>query len=165
MVINNLGGNKLDYYLRRGLEYNAVGRLRRRDAGNSTVTVHLASTVPDRAYRTTSPGLNGGCALYGGCAHHDPARTNATSVRLLATTGATLKGIHRQRLNGQRVPVFRGMERGHPIFEVQLGLQRARPTVVRYELTEPTAAGAPRVPIQPLTDSVTPVVAVPQCTG
>jgi hypothetical protein len=57
------------------------------------------------------------------------------------------------------------MERGHPIFEVQLGLQRAQPTVVRYELTEPTAPGAPRVPVQPLIDTVKPVVAVPQCSG
>jgi len=34
-----------------------------------------------------------------------------------------------------------------------------------FRLSEPTSPGAPRVPIQPLIDNVTPKVSVPECSG
>ncbi len=156
VVINNIGGNKLDYYLTRQITYEA-GTCES-NTRKSIVTVRLTNNIPDQPLPDYVAGESGLTDF-----HVDvPRGTNMTSVALLATKGATLSGVY---VNGIRTRAFGGMERGHPIFEVQLGLQRAQPTVVRYELTEPTAPGAPRVPVQPLIDTVKPVVAVPQCSG
>ncbi|MFG1931579.1 DUF4012 domain-containing protein [Mycobacterium sp. NPDC048908] len=159
VVINNLGGNKLDYYLTREIEYSA-GECDS-DTRKSAVTVRLTNKVPDAPLPEYIAGAGGLREL---TPEVDlPWATNATSVRLLATKGATLTGVF---VNGMKVPsVFGGMERGHPTFEVQLGLQRDQPVVIRYELSEPTAPGAARVPIQPLRDEVTPKVSVPTCSN
>jgi hypothetical protein len=84
-----------------------------------------------------------------------------TSVRLLATTDATVASV---LANGQRVPVFTGTERGHPSFEVQVAIPPGQSGELSFHLSEPTAPGAPRVPIQPLVDTVTPKISVPQCS-
>jgi hypothetical protein len=156
VIINNIGGNKLDYYLTREIEY--IGGACDSETRKSSVTVRLTSNVPDVPlpdYVAGHMGLN----------NFDvdlPPATNATSVTLLATKGATLLGAY---VNGQKVPsVFGGMERGHPMFEIQLGLQRGRPVVVKWDLSEPTAPGPARVPVQPLRDEVTPKVTVPDCS-
>ena len=85
-----------------------------------------------------------------------------SSVLLLATTNAKLESAI---ADGRRVPVFTGTERGHPVFEVQVIVKRGQTMELRFLLTEPTAPGAPRVPIQPLLDPVAPVVSVPECSG
>jgi hypothetical protein len=157
VIVNNLGGNKLDYYLKREIDYSAASC--DSDTRKSAVTVRLTNNVPDVPLPDYVAGLSG----FSDFPQTDlPPGTNATSVSLLATKGATLTGAF---VNGLKVPsVFGGMERGHPTFEVQLGLQRATPVVIRFELSEPTAPGAPRVPIQPLRDEVKPKVSVPDCS-
>jgi hypothetical protein len=154
VVINNLGGNKLDYYLKRNIEYaadNCDGKTR-----NSTVTVELTSTVP--------AGLPDWLAGTAGLPQIPkvPSGTMVTSVRLLATHGARLVSA---LADGQRVPVFAGTERGHPVFEVQVAISPGKSGRLAFHLSEPTAPGTPRVPIQPLVDTVTPVVSVPTCAG
>jgi hypothetical protein len=84
-----------------------------------------------------------------------------TSVRLLATTDATLVSAI---ANGQRVPVFTRTERDHPSFEIQVAIPPGQSGELSFHLSEPTSAGAPRVPIQPLADTVTPVISVPECS-
>jgi hypothetical protein len=156
VVINNLGGNKLDYYLKRGIEYAADGcdgNMR-----NSTVTVGLKSTVP--------PGLPDFVAGTAGLVRNAPIKvpsgTMLTSVRLVATKGAVLTSA---LANGQRVSVFKGTERGHPTFEIQVAIPPGKSGELTFHLSEPTSSGTPRVPIQPLVDTVTPVISVPECTG
>ena len=138
VVINNLGGNKLDYYLRREIEYAADGC----EGGTreSTVTVRLSNTVPEGPLpeyvtRTVLPSVNA------------PAGTNLSSVSLVATKGAKLKGAV---ANGQKLPVFAGTDRGHPVFEVQVAIPRGQSVELKFLLTEPSSPGAARVPIQPL---------------
>ena len=156
VVINNLGGNKLDYYLTRQITYEA-GTCDP-NTRKSIVTVRLTNNVPDQPL----PDYVAGEAGLSSFPVDLPRASNVTSVALLATKGATLTGAF---VNGVKTQVFGGTERGHPIFEVQLALQPGQPTVVRYELIEPSAPGAARVPVQPLIDAVTPVVSVPQCPG
>jgi hypothetical protein len=84
-----------------------------------------------------------------------------SSVRLIATSGADLRSA---LANGQRVPVVRGTERGHPTFEVQVAIPPGKSGELTIHLTEPTAAGPARVPVQPLIDTVTPVTSVPACS-
>ena len=92
---------------------------------------------------------------------HVPAGTNVTSVALLATKNAKLVSAI---VDGEKATVFHGIERGHPIFEVQLNILPGQTLEVKFLLDEPTSPGAPRVPVQPLVDHVTPAVSVPECS-
>jgi hypothetical protein len=157
VVVNNLGGNKLDYYLRRQIEYSADacdGETRK-----TTVTVRLTNTAPDGPlpdYVASTLGLPSNIPV------NEPSATSVSSVILVATANAKLESAV---VDGRRRPVFTGTERGHPIFEVQVSIPRGVTGEFRFLLTEPTAPGAARVPIQPLLDDVTPVVSVPECSG
>jgi hypothetical protein len=157
VVINNLGGNKLDYYLNREIEYAADGC--DGETRKSTVTIRLTSTAPDKAlpdYVTNSAGILPEIPIA------VPTGTMLTSVRLLATKDAKLISVI---ANGQRIPVFTNTERGHPSFEVQVAIPPGQSGELSFHLSEPTSPGAARVPVQPLRDTVTPVVSVPQCAG
>ena len=155
VVINNLGGNKLDYYLDTEIEYAAdecKGETRA-----STVNVKLTNTVPDEAlpdYVVDAPGLSPELLF------RVPRGTNVTSVRLFATKGAELSSVI---LNGERVPAILNREHGHPVFEVQVIIPPGQSADVSFQLSEPTVPGAPRVPTQPLVETISPQVRVPQC--
>jgi hypothetical protein len=157
VVINNLGGNKMDYYLKRQIEYAADGCAG--DTRKSTVTIRLTNTAPDKSlpdYVANSAGLLPEVPIM------VPSGTMLTSVRLLTTQGATLMSA---LADGQRLPAPTDIERGHPSFEVQVAIPPGQSGELTFHLSEPTTPGAPRVPIQPLLDAVTPVVSVPQCAG
>jgi hypothetical protein len=155
VVVNNLGGNKLDYYLKRQIEYSADGC--DGDTRKSTVTVRLTNTAPSGPlpdYVARSGGLVPGFPDV-------PNGTSLSSVALIATKGSKLVSAI---TNNDRTVVFPGSERGHPLYEVQVPLAPGQTAEVRFLLTEPTSPGLPRVPIQPLLDSVSPVVSVPDCS-
>ncbi|MGV0795691.1 hypothetical protein ABQF26_01910, partial [Mycolicibacterium elephantis] len=144
-------------YLTRQIEYAADGC--DGDTRKSTITIRLSNTAPDGPlpeYVGGSPGIIEGTPI------NAPSGTMLTSVTLVATKGAELAGAI---ANGQNVPVSRGMERGHPTFEMQVGIPRGTSGEIKFLLSEPTTSGTARVPIQPLIDDVTPIVAVPECAG
>jgi len=155
VVINNLGGNKMDYYLRRKIEYAADGC--DGESRKSTITVNLTNAAPDGPL----PDYVAGFAGLENIASQPAAGTNVASVSLIATKDAKLVSAV---ANGQKVPIFAGTDRGHPVFEAQVAIPKGESVELKFLLEEPTAPGAPRVPIQPLIDQVTPVVAVPECS-
>lgn len=155
VVINNLGGNKMDYYLRREIEYAADGCSA--DHRNTTVTVKLKSVAPDAPLPDYVAGANG---VIPNIPFTMPSGSMLTSVRLVATKDAKILSAFS---NGERIPVFTGTERGHPTFEVQVAIPPRQAGELVFRLSEPTAPGAPRVPVQPLIDSVVPAVKVPEC--
>lgn len=157
VVVNNLAGNKVDYYLERGVEYVADGC--DGETRNSTVTVRLTNTAPTDSLPDYVAGVGG---LAPEVPIDMPKGSALTSVRLLATTGATLESA---LSNGQRISVFTGQERNHPTFEVQVAIPPGQSGELTFRLSEPTSAGEPRVPVQPLVDDVKPVVSVPTCSG
>jgi hypothetical protein len=157
VVVNNLGGNKMDYYLKREIDYAADGC--DGDTRNSTVTIRLTNTATDKPlpdYVGGSPGLIKGLPL------KVPPETMVTSVRLIATEGANLVGV---TSGDNSVPAVVHQERGHPTFEVQVAIPPGQSGDLVFRLTEPTSPGAPRIPIQPLIDEVNPRVSVPECVG
>jgi Protein of unknown function (DUF4012) len=160
VVINNLGGNKMDYYLDRQIEY--VADKCDGDTRMSTVTVRLANTLaptdvaPLPDYVVAKEGFTSKSAL------NVPKGTMLTSVRLLATAGAKLISA---TTNGTRVPAFQVTERGHPSFVVQVSIPPGKSGELTFRLSEPTAPGAARVPVQPLVGNVAPKVEVPECVG
>ena len=156
VVINNLAGNKVDYYLKREIEYAADGC--DGDMRNSTVTVRLTNTMnegrlPD--YHAGTKGLSPEIQI------NVPSGSMVTSVRVIATKGARLLGV---TSDGERTTAITQVENGHPSFEVQVAIPPGQSGELTFRMTEPTAPGAPRVPVQPLIDSVTPDVEVPACS-
>ncbi|APE19228.1 hypothetical protein BOH72_16890 [Mycobacterium sp. WY10] len=157
VVINNLGGNKMDYYLDREIEYAADGC-----DGNtrkSTVTIRLTNKLKDTAGLPEY--VVGRLGFFPEIAGDVPPGTMFTSVRLLTTKGADVLSV---LANGKRTRVFGSMERGHPSFESQVAIPPGKTVELTFRLTEPTAPGEARVPVQPLADAATPKVSVPTCT-
>ncbi|WP_275572213.1 DUF4012 domain-containing protein [Mycolicibacterium vanbaalenii] len=157
VIINNLGGNKMDYYLERSIEYAAddcEGQTRM-----STVTVRLKNTAlaeaPLSDYVAGTEGLSRDVPFT------VPRGTMVTSVRLLATTDASIVSV---LANGERIPFTQSAERGHPSFEVQVLIPPGQSGELVFRMSEPTSPGLPLVPVQPLVDNVTPVVSVPECS-
>lgn len=156
VVVNNLGGNKLDYYLRTQVEYAADDC--RGETRASTVNVELTNAVPSEPlpnYVASAEGLSSDLLIA------VPPGTNITSVRLFATKGAELSSA---LLNGERVPAIINTERGHPVFEVQVIIPPGQSADVSFQLSEPTAPGKPRAPSQALVETVVPNVLVPECS-
>ena len=157
VVVNNIGGNKMDYYLKREIEYAADGC--DGDRRNSTITVRLANMATGEAlpdYVGTASGLAKGLPI------KVPNGTIVSSVRVIATDGARLLSV---TSNGEKTTATAQTDRGHPSFEVQVAIPPGKSGELTFRLTEPTSPGAPQVPVQPLIDKLTPVVAVPECAG
>ncbi|EGD25714.1 hypothetical protein HMPREF0724_10685 [Prescottella equi ATCC 33707] len=151
VVVNNLGGNKLDYYLQREIDYTAescVGDTRR-----STVTIRLTNTLPPGDYTKYVAGMFDNPA-------GAPVGTNLTNLSLVATQGAKLNKV---TVDGKPAFAFTGAERGHPVFDIQTQVRQGQTVEVKYELTEPAAVGEARVPVQALVDAPALKVDVPQC--
>ncbi|KAB7751642.1 DUF4012 domain-containing protein [Mycolicibacterium mucogenicum] len=155
LVLNNLAGNKMDYYLKRQITY--TGDRCGQGMRNTTVTMKLTSdapTVPLPEYVAGALGLSRDVPI------KMPSGSMMTSVRLIATKGAVLQSAF---ANNQQIPVFSGVERGHPTFEVQVVIPPRLSGELIFHLSEPASPGAPRVPVQPLADPVTPDIRVPEC--
>lgn len=155
VVINNQGGNKLDYYLSRDITYSAGpcdGSTR-----DSTVVVRLTNNAPEEV-RTYPEYVAGTVDRRAGA-----KGTNFPVTTLYATKGAKLKQI---TIDGQAaaLPVI-GQELGRPIFTAPTVIPIGKTVEIRYELTEPVVAGVARVPIQPLVDQPKVDVDVPVCAG
>jgi hypothetical protein len=157
VVINNFGGNKMDYYLKRDIEYAADGC--DGEMRNSTVTVRLTNTATDVGplpeYVTTSAGLPPDLPF------KVPPGSMVSSIRVLATKGAELVNL---TSNGQRVvPNRESVERGHSSFEIFVVIPPGESGELVFQLSEPVVSGDARVPIQPLIDNPEPKVSVPAC--
>lgn len=157
VIINNFGGNKMDYYLKREIEFAADdcdGDMR-----NSTVTVRLTNTLSDAKglpeYVAGSMGLPADTPI------KIPPGSMVSSVRVIATKGAMLQNV---TSGGNRVMATEAVERGHPSFEVQVVVPPGQSGELVFQFSEPTAAGEARVPVQPLIDNPTPAVSVPVCS-
>jgi hypothetical protein len=157
VVINNFGGNKMDYYLKRDIEYVADGC--DGEMRNSTVTVRLTNTVADvdslPKYVTGLPGLPSDLPI------NVPPGSMVSSVRVLATKGAELVNL---TSNGERVvPNRESVERGHPSFEIFVVIPPGESGELVFQLSEPIVPGEATVQVQPLVDNPEPKVSVPAC--
>jgi hypothetical protein len=150
----------MDYYLDRQIEYAADGC--DGDTRMSTVTVTLTNTLTATDAATLPDYVAGKLGFPKNSALNTPQGTMLTAVRLLATEGANVISV---LVNGKTTTVFRQTERGHPSFESDVSIPPGKTAELTFRLSEPTAQGAARVPIQPLADEVNPKISVPVCTG
>jgi hypothetical protein len=153
VIVNNAGGNKLDYYLQRQIAYTGYGC--NGTTRNTEVAITLTNTLPrldlpDYVIGRLDEGATG------------PPGTNKLIVTLYGTWGAVLDGV---TVDGRQVGVNSGSELGHPVFYVVVEVKPHIPVDVRFSLTEPSAPGSPRAPLQPLVAAAAVRVDVPQCVN
>ncbi|RVW09549.1 DUF4012 domain-containing protein [Prescottella agglutinans] len=151
VVVNNLGGNKLDYYLERDIDYTADSCAG--DTRKSRVTVRLTNNLPTGDYTNYVAGMFDNPM-------GAPVGTNLTNLSLVATHGSKLDKV---TVDGKPAFAFTGAELGHPVFDVQAPVHQGKTVEVVFELTEPTSPGAARVPVQPLVDHAVVTTDVPTC--
>ncbi|MGW5288800.1 DUF4012 domain-containing protein [Rhodococcus pyridinivorans] len=154
VVINNHAGNKMDYYLRREIDYRAETCTG--DTRKSTVTVRLHNDAPPEV--VDYPRYVAG--IMETRTENVPMGSNLPMVGLVATQGARLDRV---TIDGHTAFPFRGTEIGHPVFQVRTAIPRGETVEIVFELTEPTAPGGAQTPIQPLVDTPTVTVDVPVC--
>lgn len=141
VVINNGGGNKLDYYLERGVTY-AAAPCSSSTPHQATVTIRLTNTAP-------KSGLSDYVA---GRADHPvvPVKkgTNRLLVSYYATKGAGFTGA---TLDGRPALLAVDTERGRPVFTSTLEIGPGRTRVLRLTIEEPAdAKGSVTTLVQPL---------------
>jgi hypothetical protein len=140
LVINNSGGNKLDYYLKRSLQYE-LGSCRADGQRVTKVLVRLTNDVPRRklpAYVTSRLDSPDRPRAVG---------SNLLWVSLYTAAGAQNGGV---RIDGKLVKVIKEVERSHPVYSTMLELGPGQSKTLEFLLLEPASAAPPLVPVQPL---------------
>ncbi|WP_067285012.1 DUF4012 domain-containing protein [Streptomyces jeddahensis] len=139
LVVNNAAGTKLDYYLDRRLTW-APGHCTA-DGRSVTATITLANRAPASGLphyvtqRVDSP----------------PYRTRPGDNRLLVSYYASRgAGLTRATLDGRPVLMSPAVERGHPVYTLDLELPARSSRTLVLHLLEPGAERAPAVLRQPL---------------
>ena len=154
VVVGNLAGNKIDYYLKRSITYRADTC--EGDRRKAVVEVELTNTVEDLSLPPYVVGSLGNPQV------QLPNGTNFASVTLYATAGANLESV---TVDGDPMLYSSGTERGHPVVTGQVRIPPGKTVTLKYQLDEPTAAGTPQVPVQPLVDEPEVTVEAPTCKG
>jgi len=138
VVVNNAGGNKLDYYLGSNITHTlgACHSGRR----PSTVVVKLTNNAP-------TTGLT---AYAGGRLDGEPGQPPGSQrllVSLYATHGAELAAV---TVDGVSAGAANESERGHPVYTLAVDIRAHRTKTVVYSLDVPAVTGAVLLPVQPL---------------
>ncbi|WP_156399908.1 DUF4012 domain-containing protein [Phycicoccus sp. Soil748] len=141
VVINNAGGNKLDYYLARSVIYQGApcGGLPSHEA---IVTIRLTNRAP-------KSGLSNYVA---GREDHSPVSTvrgsNLLLVGYFATKGAAFSDA---TLDGKQALLAVDSERGRPVFTASVEIKPGQTRILRMKIAEPvTARGPVTTLVQPL---------------
>ncbi len=141
-----------DCFLDRSLRWQRNGCGPTREV---TVTVRLTNNAP-------SSGLSY-YVTHRSDAHSYPVKPgdNRLLVAYAATTGAQMKDV---TIDGAPATAAAGVERGHPVFTVDLELPRGATRTITLRLAEPAAAGTPEVLRQPLVRPLTVAVNDSSCS-
>jgi len=138
MVVSNDAAGKLDYYLRRSLEYQSTGCGDSRDVA---VTMQLENTAPASglpAYVTTRLDRDHPADVQPG--------DNRETLDYWATAGAQLESV---TVNGAVSTASVYQLDGHPIYRLNMELPHGTTSTVVLHLLEPKTIGSPIVWRQP----------------
>lgn len=134
LVVNNAAGSKLDYYLDRSLVWAPGACTGTGRSVTATVTLTNQAPTTDLPHYVTQR------------VDVPPYRTRPGDNRLLvsyyAGEGARLT---RATLDGRRVKLIPGMERGHPVYTLDLELPRQSSRTLVLHLREPQADRPPTI--------------------
>lgn len=154
LVVNNMGGNKMEYYLQRTLQYN----LQQCQSGVATseITTTLLNSIPrgvalpnyvdDRQDAQKGKNARGSTLL---------------SQMVLLPMGAQVKSVE---LDGKPVSYTPTRENGRPGIAVATNLKPRMAAKLQIVLEEPGSENQPRVPVQPLVKDQKTIVSWPGCS-
>jgi hypothetical protein len=141
LVLNNLVGGKLDYYLHRSVTYERIGCGSDRDM---TVTVTLTNAAPAAGLPAIVTGRLDqlGQPKDASIAPGD----NRTLMDYYATAGAELTSV---TIDGTQATAAVLRDRGHPVYRFDLEIPRGTSRVVELHLLEPAGSGPLQIWRQP----------------
>jgi hypothetical protein len=154
LVVNNGGGNKLDYYLGRTVRYSLLSCTG--DTRESLITVTLTNGAP----ATGLPEYVLGNKKRPASGQLPQPGYNRLLVYVFATRGATLEGAE---LDGKPFALHAGRERGHPVFSFSVDIAPGASRTAVLQLREPRSTAAPVVRGQALARPLRSVTKVTQC--
>jgi hypothetical protein len=128
VVSQNGPGSKLDYYVRRTVEY------RRPAAGRAVARVTLLNTV-DAA--KVPPFVKQRVDLYGFNPNLDQQRLDGTTTQLVTIYGSAGAAVERVKVDGKETPAAFGSERGHGYATLRVTLRPGKAVVVEADLGDP----------------------------
>jgi hypothetical protein len=144
VVVNNLAGSKMDYYLERAVSYTA-GQC----AGGqrpSRITVRLSNVAPPAGrlpgYVSRRGDTSAGTV--------DQSAAAGSVVDLVSVYGPRAAGVVRSAVDGHRLAVTSYLVDGRPVWGFPLVVPPGQSRTVVLDLVEPTSGAAPVVPVQPL---------------
>lgn len=152
VVINNAGGNKLDYYLKRDVTYTPACP---GPQAAATVTIKLTNTAPTTglsryAAGSADPNQSG-----------QPLGTSRLLVGYYATKGASFA---HPTLDGRPAFLSSDTERGRPVFTATVDIPAGATRTLVLRVEEPAAARGPVTTwVQPLVIPQATHVGVPTC--
>lgn len=140
VVVNNGGGNKLDYYLERDVTYE--GPCPTSGGRDATVTIRLTNRAP-------KSGLSDYVA--GRADHPQPALPKGTNRVLLSYYATKGAGFTAASLDGKDIFLSSGTEQGRPVFGTALEIKPGQTRVLTLTIDEPAEAKGPVTTlVQPL---------------
>lgn len=128
VVSQNGPGSKLDYYVRRTIDYA------RPAARRAVARVTLLNTV-DAA--TVPPFVKQRIDLYGFNPNLDKQQLDGTTTQLVSVYGAVGAAVERVRVDGVETPAAFGFERGHGYATLKVSLHPGTPVVLEFDLADP----------------------------
>lgn len=142
VVLNNGGGNKLDYYVDRSLTYE-VTRCES-DVRAVRAVIQLTNTAPPSGLPAYVGGRVDG--------RESPPGQSRTYVSYFSTSGSEITAAS---LDGERVQLVNARERGRPVVEADVEIPAGESRTLVLEYTEPVVEGALSIPVQPLARPMT----------
>lgn len=141
LVLNNVVGGKLDYYLRRSLSYERIGC---GEGRAMVVTITLTNTAPG----TGLPAIVTGRLDQRGAPADSSISPgdNRTLMDYYATAGTQLTSV---TIDGKQATAAVLQDRGHPVFRFDLELPHGTSRTIVLHLSEPAGTGALDVWRQP----------------
>jgi hypothetical protein len=149
VVINNGGGNKLDYYLDRTVTYRRTGCA----AGKATVTVTLHNGAPTSGLPPVVVGAEG-------VAHPKQAGDNDLLVSVYDTNRSS---VTRATLDGKTAFFDTEHERGHPVTIADVPIRAGQTRTLVLTVREPAASGPLIALRQPLVRPLKQTISMPVC--
>lgn len=138
LTVNNAGGNKLDAYLERSLDYVAGPCANGRRSSSVTVRLHNGTPVGLPDYVTGRVDARRSALPYG---------QHKVIVSVVGSRGAQLRAAS---LDARPVLVRAASQRGRPVFELHVDLSRLQSRELVLQLSEPALPGKPITVVQPL---------------
>lgn len=138
VVLNNVSGAKLDYYLDRDITYTLANPAGGRRDGRIDIT--LTNTAPGGLPTFVTDRIDARRGTY-------PVGQSRLQLTVYATEGASITGV---TVNGAPVEHTTGTELGHPRVTMWVYPTPGQPLAVSVTTDEPTRPEAPIVPEQPM---------------